>query len=420
MLPDIFIGLDIGTSGARAVAMTEEGKPLASGSSPMAKHSKDHRDPAGWLGAARSALRAVCSKIERGRVRAICVDGTSGTMLPIDASGTPLALGRMYNDPCDDSAILDQISKYAPETSAAHGATSGLAKVMLLQDTERAAQIVHQADWIAGVLCGVFSSDDNNALKTGFDPVKACWPDWIEKTDARVELLPRVHRPGTPLAPLRAEIARDFDLPETTQVQAGTTDGCAAFLATGASEAGDGVTSLGTTLVLKLLSDQPIYSPESGIYSHQIMGLWLAGGASNTGGGVLLDHFSSDEIETLSREIDPEIPLNLGYYPLRAPGERFPIADPQLRPKLEPRPEVDAQFLQAMLEGIADVEAIGYQKLHELGGPALRSVRSLGGGAENVAWTQIREKRLDVPMLASVNNEAAYGAAILARYGMQN
>lgn len=419
MPADVFIGLDIGTSGARAVAMSADGTALSSASSAMADHGTNHRDPKGWLGAATAALTDLCAAIDRPRVKAICVDGTSGTMLPVDAVGRPLAAGRMYNDPCDDPRVLAQIAAHAPATSAAHGATSGLAKVLMLQDTPGTSKILHQADWIAGHLCDVYASDDNNALKTGYDPIDACWPDWITDTGARMEMLPKVHRPGTQLGPLRADVTADFDLPKTTQVVTGTTDGCAAFLATGATQPGDGVTSLGTTLVLKLLCDTPIFAPESGIYSHHIMGLWLAGGASNTGGGVLLDHFSAAEIERLSTQMTPDAPLGLGYYPLRQPGERFPIADPQLPVKMIPRPAQDVAFLQAMLEGIANVEALGYRKLQDLGGPALRSVRTVGGGAQNGAWARIRERALAVSMPASNNGEAAYGAAVLARYGMR-
>ncbi len=417
MPTDIFVGLDIGTSGARAIAISKAGNVLASGASAMSDHSADHRDPIGWLGAAKAALHQVCVNFERSKLRAICVDGTSGTMIPIDAKGTPLASGLMYNDPCTDKEMLARIADHAPATSAAHGATSGLAKLLRFQDLPDVAQVVHQADWIAGNLCGIYASDDNNALKTGYDPVTGCWPDWIEKTGARASLLPIVYTPGTPLAPLCAEVAKTFGLPEATQVLAGTTDGCAAFLATGAAEPGDGVTSLGTTLVLKLLSDKPIFDPESGLYSHHIMGLWLAGGASNTGGGVLLEHFTSEQIDALSGLIRPENPLNLGYYPLCHPGERFPIADPHLPPRMTPRPAKDEDFLQAMLEGIADVEALGYQKLLDLGGPKLASVRSVGGGALNATWTRIREGKLSVPLIRPDNTQAAYGAAVLARFG---
>jgi len=418
MPPDLFIGLDIGTSGARAVAMSEDGAVEAAARAPLNAYSANRRDPAGWLAAGTAALQAVAAAIDRPRVRAICVDGTSGTMIPITAAGQALAEGRMYDDPCPDVEFLARIAAHAPPDSAAHGATSGLAKVLMLQNTAHVSQVVHQADWIAGQLCGVYSSDDNNALKTGFDPVAGRWPDWMDDCGVARHVLPAVHRPGTVLGPVLPWVCAECDLPAAVRIVAGTTDGCAAFLATGASAPGDGVTSLGTTLVLKLLCDKPIFAPESGIYSHRVMGMWLAGGASNTGGGVLLDHFTAAEIDALGTRIDPDIPLDLGYYPLRQPGERFPIADPLLEPLIAPRPDDPAEFLQALLEGISRIEALGYSKLRDLGGPALRSVRTVGGGAGNAAWSRIRARHLGVDLPAPRNVEAAYGAAVLARYGL--
>ena len=96
-----------------------------------------------------------------------------------------------------------------------------------------------------------------------------------------MELLPEVLEPGAWLGGLSDAAAARFGLEPGTRVLAGTTDGCASFLATGASEAGDGVSALGSTLTIKLLSDRPVFSPESGVYSHRINDLWLAGGASS-------------------------------------------------------------------------------------------------------------------------------------------
>jgi sugar (pentulose or hexulose) kinase len=200
---------------------------------------------------------------------------------------------------------------------------------------------------------------------------------------------------------------------------AGTTDGCASFLATGASQAGDGVTALGTTLTIKLLSEVPVFDPGSGVYSHRIMGLWLAGGASNTGGNVLLAHFSEEQIVQLSALIDPETDSGLDYYPLLQPGERFPHADSGLQPRLTPEPANRSLFLQGMLEGIANIEQLAYQRLTELGAPSLRSVRTVGGGANSTVWTRLRARRLAVPMPVPASGEAAYGTALLARFGLQ-
>ena len=211
--------------------------------------------------------------------------------------------------------------------------------------------------------------------------------------------------------------AETLGLPPDAIVVAGTTDGCASFLATGADAPGEGVTALGSSLTIKLLSDKPVNAPQFGIYSHRIGDKWLAGGASNVGGKVLAAHFSAARIAELSQRIDPETDTGLDYYPLAQDGERFPIADPSLKPRMSPRPEDDADFLKAIFEGIANVEALGYRRLAELGCPPLVSVRSVGGGAVNQVWTRIRAKRLGVPMLPALSDEAAAGTARLALQG---
>ena len=413
----LFLGLDLGTSGARAVVVDAEGTTLAAAKSAMADHGDSLRDPGAWAAAADHALRGALADVDPGRVRALAVDGTSGTLLACDAEGRPLGEGLMYNDPCTDQGVLDAIATHAPATSAAHGPTSGAARVVLLARRPGVARVLHQADWIAGRLSGRWISDANNALKTGYDPVAAHWPDWLARAGVPVALLPKVVEPGQDTGPIGLDAAERFGLSADCRMIAGTTDGCASFLATGADRAGDGVSALGTTLTVKLLSDVPIFAPEYGIYSHRILGMWLAGGASNTGGVALLAHFDAGQIAALSARIDPETDSGLDYYPLPKPGERFPIADPALAPRLTPRPADDARFLHGLFDGIAGIEALAYQRLAELGAPPLARLRSLGGGAANPVWTRLRARRLQVPFVAPLSDEAAYGAALLARHG---
>lgn len=414
----LVIGIDIGTSGARAVAMGLDHLIVASGAAKLADVSSDHRAPEAWAGAVDTALGFVLATIDPARVRAIAIDGTSGTLLPVDKDGEPLARPMMYNDPVEDEAILSPIAAFAPEESAAHGATSGLAKALWFQARVSPHRILHQADWLAGRLTGRFEiSDENNALKTGYDPMARRWPDWIDKTGMDRALLPEVVPAGSPLDLICAEAAERLRLSPKTLVVAGTTDGCASFLATGADTPGDGVTALGTTMTVKLLSDTPLFAPKYGLYSHRIGDNWLAGGASNSGGIVLASHFSDARIAELSNSIDPARATGLDYYPLPKPGERFPINDPQLQPRMTPRPDDDALFLQAIFEGIAGIEKLAYERLQSLGSPALRSVRTVGGGAKNAAWSAIRAHRLNVPFSAVASEEAAAGTARLALQG---
>jgi len=288
----------------------------------------------------------------------------------------------------------------------------------LLPRAPAAAHICHQADWIAGTLCGRFDiSDENNALKLGYDPVTRRWPAWLHELGVPRQLLPRVYPPGTTLANVSETVADQLGIARDCRLVAGTTDSIAAFIATGANEPGDGVTSLGSTLVLKLVCDRPVFSGELGVYSHRLGDIWLAGGASSSGGGVLRLYFSQHQLDAMTPALDPGRPTGLDYYPLPGTGERFPRNDPRLEPVLEPRPDDDLIFFQAMLEGIARIEKQGYDALTGLGAPRLNRVISAGGGSTNPAWSRIRERLLGVPVSTAKHTEASYGAALLAAAG---
>ena len=135
---------------------------------------------------------------------------------------------------------------------------------------------------------------------------------------------------------------------------------------------------------------------------------------------MLLNYFSKEQLDALTPELDPDTPTGLDYYPLITSGERFPLNDATLQPRLDPRPENDVTFLQGMLEGMADIEASGYKALAELGAPAARKVYTAGGGSVNTAWRKIREHRLGIPVVIAEHTEASYGSALLAMRGYVN
>ncbi|MDP1702380.1 MAG: FGGY-family carbohydrate kinase [Aestuariivirga sp.] len=407
------IGIDIGTSGARAVAVDRDGRPVAASESAY-KSSSDTRTPAAWWTGVENCISGLSGKCALGGIEGLAVDGTSGTLVALDAGNAPLGAASLYNDSCDDPAIIAAIAAAAPATSPALGATTALGRAIQLSRRSGVHLIVHQADWIAMRLGhGEAISDENNALKTGYDLVTECWPDWLESAGMNRRLLPRVVRAGALIGSV-GKAGRAVGLATDTRIHAGTTDGCASFLATGANQVGDAVTSLGSTLVVKIASDRPINAPQFGIYSHRVGNLWLAGGASNTGGAVIRSLFGDAQLDELTRKIDASHPTGLDYYPLLKPGERFPINDPHYAPRLEPRPADDAVFFKGVLEGIAAIEELGYRQLATLGAPQPRSVRTVGGGARNLPWREIRQRKLGVPFLDSFSEDAAAGAASLA------
>lgn len=99
-----------------------------------------------------------------------------------------------------------------------------------------------------------------------------------------------------------------------------------------------------------------------------------AGGASNSGGAVLRSFFTDTQLAELTARIDIAASPGLDYYPLPRPGERFPVNDPELPPRMKPRPESDVEFLHGLLEGIADVEARAYGLLRDMGASPLTKV----------------------------------------------
>lgn len=418
MTTDVVLGLDIGTSGVR-IAATDKANVLKSMSAapivaPVQNGGRAWQNPAIWWEAVIAAFRGL--DLNGLSVRAMAIDGTSGTILAIDDEGTPQSLGSMYNDVCE-GRHLERIVAAAPRETAALGSTSPLGRAMDLLG--RGSRILHQADWIVGQLSGIYDvTDENNALKSGYDPVSRQWPGWIRDAGFDPALFPRVVPAGTRVGTITSGMASALGLPPDTAMVAGTTDGCAAFLASGASDPGDGVTSLGTTLTLKLLSDTPVFAPHFGIYSHRIGDQWLAGGASNTGGAAIGKYFSKDDLARLTPMLEPDHPTGLDFYPLPKPGERFPINDPAYPPRLEPRPADERVFFQGILESIARIEAEAYAKLGELGASKLASIRTAGGGASNPAWTKIRLKALGVPEKPSLSEHAAVGTARLAWRGI--
>jgi sugar (pentulose or hexulose) kinase len=417
----LFIGIDLGTSGCRAIAIDDNAVVVCEAYTDLPPPSRDghcvQQSPALWWEAVITVLTDLGHQIPTPKVAAICVDATSSTLLIIDQNGDPLSEALMYND-ARAQPQAQTIAGAAPRHSAAQGASSTLAKLLWFKDQgvlHDSARACHQADWILGKLSGEFHlSDINNCLKLGYDPDLKQWPQWLEKLCVRQQALPHVVAPGTKIGSLKPELCEQFNLPPGTAILAGTTDSTAAFIASGASRFGEAVTCLGSTLVLKILSEQPVFAPEYGVYSQPLFDKWLVGGASNSGGAVLLKYFTREQLQRMTPRLTPQRSTGLNYYPLTQNGERFPVNDPDMELQLSPRPENDIEFFQAMLEGMAAIEKRGYDLLHSLGAPYPQKVYTNGGGAVNEPWQRIRENKLQIPVTKAQHLQAAYGAALIA------
>ncbi len=450
------LGIDIGTSGVRAVIMDNKQCIIAQANqslppsqpfySPAEANESNEKEqpkiigysqtPLDWWTTLESVLFHLSERLKEKNnlsfdiITHLAIDGTSGTVLLCDANGKPLTEALMYND---QRAVHEavQIQRHAAENTAAIGATSGLAKVLWLykHNNEMLPQVhyaLNQSDWLSGMFMGQFGlSDHNNALKMGYDAQTHCWPEWLvsflQKSKFPISLLPEVLVPGQVMAKVSVSIAQHFGFNQQLNICAGTTDSTAAVIAAGAEKAGDAITSLGSTLVMKVVTEEAIYDNKTGVYSQPFGDLWLVGGGSNSGGEIFKKYFSQQKLNQLTELLDNKVNnktltmLNLNYYPLSVPGERFPIQNPYLEPKMLPRPESDSDFFQALLEGMADIETMAYKKLVELGAPYPKLVKSIGGGAFNQSWSYIREQKLGIPVKKAELEQAACGTAKLAQ-----
>lgn len=387
------LGFDFGTSGVRA-CLIDSGKTnaiLHEGSlswTDIPSVEADQRACAtAWINALEQLITNIPSDM-RCRVQHMCLSGTSASALLVrhGANGlyTVSRPPRMYDynvvtQTSWGKDAMEIVKQFSPLDSAALAPTSTLPKLIAWNlETALAPNelLVHQADFILHHLCHdlsteqplptqiPFCSDWNNALKLGYDVKSLEYPPWLLKLLAHSNInptaLPRVIEPGALIGSISVSLATRLGLSKHCVVKAGTTDSIAAFLASGAASSGQAVTSLGSTLAIKMLSDRPVEDSSRGIYSHRIGNQWLVGGASNVGCAVLRQqNFSNVELEKLSDQIDPNSDSPLEYYPLTKIGERFPENDPLKAPVLTPVPASRRDYLHGILYAISKIELKG-------------------------------------------------------------
>lgn len=424
-------GVDVATATVRVEIRDVAGKSEAAASVPLPPPVRgpggvSEQDARSWWPAVRSALGECTSRLGRRRhaVRALAIAATSGTVVAADPSGRPLGPALMY----DDRQAEAEAAK-AREAGAARwerigitpSAGSGLARIGRLAALvdEPKARFLHTADLVAEQLVGrAVATDSSHALKSGYDPVHEEWAaEALSALGVHLDRLPEVVAPARPLGRVGSIAAAETGLPAGCEVRSGMTDGCAGQLASGAVESGQVVTVLGTTLVVKGVSEQLVSDPAGAVYSHRHPdGSWLPGGASNTGGEALSD-VDPQRLPALDRAAAGRGPSDVVCYPLRRAGERFPFLQPRARGFVLGAPADDADLHRARLEGVAFCERLALERMAELGVPISGPVRTTGGGGRSGAWCGIRASVLARPVLRGAGAGTALGAALLAAAG---
>lgn len=428
---DVVCGVDVGTSGAKALAVDREGHVLA-----RAERAFDHppaqptpglaeQDAQEWWIAARDCLKDLAAALPDAQIVALSVDSTSGTIVPVDRAGSPLMPAMMYNDGRAkglEDAVNDAATDLIARLGYTFSSTFALVKLLWLKQqlpeiVDAAHKFLHAADFVVGKLTSnLDATDTSNALKSGVDLLDGSWPAFIEtRLGLPLAKFPTAYRPGELVGEVSAVAAAETGLAPGTPVIAGATDGTAAFLASGAKSPGDWNLNIGTTIAIRGISNTLIRDAQGRIYCHRHPeGFWLPGGASNVGGEALARVFGADRIAQLDAQVDLRAASVLVVYPLIRKGERMPFAHADAQGFTLGMAQDEVEHFKAHVEGIALVTAWSLAEAGALGAALDGEMFLSGGAVRGRALPVILAAALARPLTVTREPEAAFGGALLA------
>ncbi|MBL8360986.1 MAG: xylulokinase [Rubrivivax sp.] len=433
------IGLDLGTSGVKAVLLSGDGTLMGEASAslevqrPQPLWSEQH--PHDWLAAADQAVGALRARSDPAawqRVRALAVAGQMHGAVLLDGRGDVLRPAILWNDG-RSQAQCAQIEAREPATRriTANRAMAGFTAPKLLWVAEhepdvytRVAKVLLPKDWLAWRLSGTMTSDCSDAAGTLWLDVGARrWSDaMLDATGMHVGQMPELHEGSDAVGTLQPAWATAWGLPDGITIAAGAGDNAGGAVGVGVVRPGQGFVSLGTSGVLFVATADARANPDRGVHTfcHALPGTWhqmavmLSASASLAWWSDITGAPPADLLAAITPgEVREQAPLFLPYLS----GERTPHADPAATGTLlglTHRTTRD-DLAYAVIEGVAFSFCDGLQALQQAGtqpGPLL----AIGGGARSDAWLQLMASALGLPLLRPVGAEVgpALGAARLA------
>ena len=402
MSKEVFIGIDIATSNIRAVAIDQSGTPLARANAPLApvKRGDDKsatQDSKSWISSLDNVLTQLCKQLsEKGLIpQSLLISATSGTFVICNQKGEVIADAIMYNDgrASDPLARAAKVIESSKQSGPFHFANTPEFVIAHLSD-QPLPQI---------------PTDSSHGLKMGVDFASKDYLAATKELAKSINIsLPKVVLPGTKIASISNQIAAKLGIP-VIPIYAGMTDGCTAQIAAGGATGS--VTSLGTTMVIKVVADSNISG--DGFYSHLLpSNRYLLGGASNIG-GVSYQKYEAN-LESLNKKAAALGAANFITYPLTVTGERFPIKSSAITNLISAKPESEVMAYRGILEGIAFTERYAYDLLQRAGAKLSQTIYTTGGGAKSKLLSQIRANILNRPVAITNTTGSDMGAAFLS------
>ena len=440
MSDDVFaVGLDLGTSGVKAVLLSSRGDLLAEATSPLTVSRPQplwsEQSPADWLAATDAAMRALCAQAgpERWhRVRALAAAGQMHGAVLLDVQGEVLRPAILWNDGRSQAQCAElEAREPATRRITANRAMAGFTapKLMWVAQHEpavfaRVAKVLLPKDWLLWQLAGVMSSDCSDAAGTlWLDVAQRRWSDaMLAASGMRIDQMPTLHEGPDAVGDLSPRWCDAWGLPANVRIAAGAGDNAAGALGVGVVRPGQAFLSLGTSGVIFVATDGPRANPERGVHTfchalpntwHQMAVMLSASSALSWWCGIT-GAMPGDVLAALPiGGVRNSAPLFLPYLS----GERTPHADPASSASFHGLTHAHGRddLSYAVIEGVAFAFADGLAALREAGSDPQRLL-AIGGGARSDVWLQLLADTLGVvvdrPAAAEVG--PALGAARLA------
>lgn len=433
----LLVGLDIGTSGVRAVAFTPAGEIVAEGSTSLETSYPEagaaEQRPQDWWYAAAHALHQLASRLRNSihRVVGIGLTGQCPTLACLDPTSGPVGPGLLYQDNRAIAESEDLILRFGAQTI--HRRTGQapspfflLPKLLWLSRHRQTLSptnmvIVQPRDLIGWHLTGRIATDPTHAACTlAYDLMAQTWTtDWLEQIDLPPVSWPEILPSCSILGYLTAAAARSTGFPTETPIVLGAADSICAAYGAQAIEPGVLCEVTGTSTCLHLTIEQPVAAYAVNTYPHILPGLWYAEVGLNTTGGALswLASLLKSSPETLVREAEAIAPgaEGLFFVPHLSRGERDTVGRRGAFIGLQ-LGNSSAHLTRALLEGVAYALRQRVALLEDAGYAVSRIV-SCGGNARSSLWTQIKADILDrtIGSISPVDT-TTWGAALLVAH----
>jgi xylulokinase len=404
------LGLDLGTSEAKAALIGLDGRLLGLGRgtypTDVGPDGRAEQDPRDWWAALTVAVRALAGELADADVLAICAVGQGPTLVAVDEDAQPVRPALTWQDRragAGGYGLLPRMAWLAREDP---------------EGASRARWLL--ASWDA---VGLWLTGEAVTTVQAHEAVPST--EALEAAGVRTGSVAPALAYGSRLGSLRSAAADALGLRPGIPVVAGVNDGTASMLGAGLRAAGDAVDTGGTSGGIGIYADRPVEAPRAFLAPAPLPGLWVVGGAMAALGAsvdwmrsvVLGDRWTPDELFVAAAGVAPGAD-GLVFLPYLA-GERAPIFDEEARGVLFglTLAHGPAHLARAALEGAAFALRHVAEPLAEAGAP-VRELRLAGRPSAGDAWARIKADVLGIPVaIPTVGETAVMGAAILAAAG---